>query len=319
MKSYLLLLSTCLTLVASAEDAYKQFAGAPIDVSSWSYQRALKFERGGVVVLDVDAMLLARASSDLRDVRIVRMGRQIPFLVVKPGTDSELAVPISEVIDPKAPLFSKWDIQLPAEDFPASGLLLESTTPMFEHTLTVSEQLETPQGRTERIFGTASWKHQTGQPAKACHLTFRTAPHAATIRLATTDTNTPRAHISSARLVYPLRRLFFRVPDTQPVYLCYGNSQATNPRYDLEYNRRDFESATKDTATLGPEEKPSVHSAGINHLVGNAASVWDTIKIEITKLLDLIDTSNPWHIGGLVLGVLVLLRILSKILSRKEE
>ena len=318
MKSSLLLLSACLTLVASAEDAYKQFAGAPIDVSSWSYQRALKFERGGVVVLNVDAVLLARASSDLRDVRIVRMGRQIPFLVVKPGTDSELSVPISEVIDPKAPLLSKWDIQLPAEDFPASGLLLESATSMFEHTLTVSEQQETPQGRMERIFGTASWKHQPGEPAKACLLTFRTPPHSATIRLATTDTNTPRAQISSARIVYPLRRLFFRVPDTAPVYLCYGNPQATNPRYDVEYNRRDFESGTKDTATLGPEEKPSVNSASINNLVGNATSIWDTIRIEITKLLDLIDTSNPWHVGGLLLGVLVLLKILKKIFSRNE-
>ncbi|OYW76407.1 MAG: hypothetical protein B7Z37_08735 [Verrucomicrobia bacterium 12-59-8] len=318
MKSYLLLISTCLSMVASAEETAKQFVGAPIDVSSWSYQRALKFEHGGVVALDVDAVLMAHASRDLRDVRIVRMGRQIPFLVVKPGPDRDTAVPISEVIDPKSPLLSKWDIQLPSEDLPISGLLLESATPMFAHTLTVSEQYETPQGRLERILGTASWQHQPGEPAKACLLTFRTAPHAATIRLATTDTNTPRAEISSARIVYPLKRLLFRVPDTEAVFLCYGNAQAINPRYELEYNRRDFDSGTKDTATLGPEEKPSVSSASINHLVGNATSIWDTLNIELARLLDLFDISNPWHLGGLILGVLLLLTILKKIFSREK-
>jgi hypothetical protein len=318
MKSYLLLVSTCLTMVASAQETAKQFVGAPLDVSGWSYQRALQFNRGGVVVLDIDAVVLAHASKDLHDVRIMRMGRQIPFLVVKPGADRDLPVSIAEVIDPKAPLLTKWDIQLPTADFPASRLLLESASAMFEHSLAVSEQQDTPQGRMERILGTASWQHRPGEPAKACELTFRTAPHAATIRLATTDTNTPRAQISSARIVFPLTQLFFRVPDTQPVFLYYGNRLATNPRYDLEYSRRDFESPAKDAATFGPEEKATASNAGIDNLVGHATWTLDSFKNDLAKLLERFDKSNPWHLGGLILGAYLLLKILKKIFSRGE-
>ena len=318
MKSYLLLLSTCLTLVASAQETGKQFIGLPLDVSGWSYQRALQFNREGVVVLDVDALMLTHTSKDLRDVRIVRLGRQIPFLIVKPGADREFPVSIAEVIDPKAPLLTKWDIQLPTADFPASRLLLESASPLFEHSLTVSEQQETPQGRTERILGTATWQHRRGEPAKACEFTFRTAPHATTLRLSTTDTSTPRAQISSARIAYPLTQLFFRVPDTQPVSIVYGNPLATSPRYDLEFTRRDFDSGVRDTATLGPEEKASPSNAGIDTLVGKASWNWENFRDDLSKLLDRFDTRNPLHMGALILGLFLLLRGLRMIFSRGE-
>ena len=316
MKSYLLLLSTCLTLVASAQETGKQFIGLPLDVSGWTYQRALQIHREGVVVLDLDALVLKHASKDLRDVRIVRLGRQIPFLIVKPGTVHEFSAPIAEVIDPKAPLLTKWDIQLPTVDFPASRLLLEYASPLFEHSLTVIESQDTPQGRKERILGSATWQHRRGEPANACELTFRFTPHAATLRLATTDTSTPRAQISAARIVFPLTQLFFRVPDTQPVSIVYGNPSATSPRYDLEFNRRDFDSGVRDAATLGPEEKASDRNANINTLVGKASWNWENFRDDLSKLLERFDTSNPLHMAGLILGIFLLLRVLKMIFSR---
>ena len=314
MKSYLLLLTTCLTLVADAQESGKQFIGLPLDVSGWSYQRAVQINRGGVVVVEVDALLLTHANKDLRDVRIMRMGRQVPFLIVKPGADRAFPAPIAEVIDPKAPLLTKWDIQLPTANFPASRLLLESTSPEFQHSLVVSELQDSAQGRTEHILGNATWQRRFGEPAKACDLTFRTAPSSTKIRLATTDSNTPRAQISAARIVFPLSQLFFRVPDTQPVTIVYGNPLATSPRYDLEYSRRDFDSAVKDVATLGPEEKAVPSHA--ENIVAQATWSLDSIIYGFIKLVNLFDTSSPWHWGGLILGLFVLLKVWKMIFSR---
>lgn len=320
MKLRLLFLALCLTSAASAQEAAKQFIGPPIDVSSWSYQRTLQFDNAGVVELDLDVLAMTHMAADMRDLRIVRMGRLLPFLAVKPGADHAVATPVSMVIDPKAPLLSKWDIQLPAADFPASELVLESASPEFQHTLSLSELSDTPQGRVERILSTATWQRRLGEPARACHLVLTTPPHAATLRLSTTDTNTPRAEISSASILHPLVRLFFRVPDkAETVLLCYGNPGAIHPRYDLQFNRRDFDSAAKTTAALGPEEKPSVQVASINHLVGNASSKMETFQDRMNHLLEGFDRSNPLHLGGLILGVFLLVKIVKKIFTRSEE
>ena len=43
---------------------------------------------------------------------------------------------------------------------------------------------------------------------------------------------------------YPVVRLMFRVPDTTPVQICYGNRRAPYTRYDLQLVRPEFEKAT---------------------------------------------------------------------------
>lgn len=320
MKSHLLLIAFFSTLAASAQDdPSKRFIGPPIDVSSWSYQRAVKFDHAGVIELDLDPTVLVHSGGDLNDVRVVRMGRQIPFLAVKPGADREVEVSIAEAIDPKTPLLSKWDIQMPAAHFPVSELLLETSTPSFTHAFSITEVNATKEGSAERILGNASAQRKPGEAARAIHLPLNSAPKEATIRLTATDGTTPRLVISSARVSYPLVRLLFRVPDTEPVYLCYGNSVAINPRYDLQFTRKDFDTSGKIVATLGQEEKPSNQIASINSVVGKMTWNWEGIKDKCMALVAQVDTSNPWHLAGLILGGLLLLKILMSILFGRRS
>lgn len=320
MKSYLLLIALGLSLTAGAQDSSdERFVGPPIDVSTWQYQRALKFDHEGTVALDIDATIFVRTSIGLNDLRVVRMGRQIPFVATRPGVDREMDVTVAEVIDPKAPLLSKWDIALPSRGFPMSALRLQTTRSAFTYTLRVTEMRETDKGPQEQVLGNSVWSRREGEAATPFQLVLKTMPSGGTIRMTATDGSTPRLQITAARIKYPLIRLVFRVPDKEPVYLCYGNAQAINPRYDLQLTRADFPGGAESLATLGPEEKPSNQYANVNKLVGNVTWNLDTIKFKILALVEQFDRSNPWHMAGLVVGVMLLVKILSRILFGRRS
>jgi len=229
--------------------------GAAIDVSAWSFQRQVQFKEAGVIELELDPEVLARCANDLHDMRIVRDGHQVPFLAIKPGLERERAVSFTEVADPKALSWSKWDITMPFPNFPGNTLLLDSPTPLFMRTLSATEQIHTEQGHFERILGTANWQRTPGQTTHTFHFPLYTAPRAETIRLVTDNGDNAPLTLTSVRVVYPIVRLLFRVPDTTPVQICYGNRRATHTRYDLDLVRREFETSTKVAATLGDEEK----------------------------------------------------------------
>jgi len=290
MNPLLPLIALCLsTLTSDADVAAKPEVGdvgPAIDVSPWSFQRQIQFQEAGVIVVEIDPEVLARAANDLHDVRVVRDGHQLPFLAIKPGVDREVEVAIAEVTDPNMPTWSKWDVQMPFANFPASELLLDSPTPLFARTLTVAEQLVTEKGQFERILSNANWQRRPGQAASTFHLALYTAPRASKIRLATDNGNNPRLQITSARVVYPVVRLMFRVPDTTAVHLCYGNRRAPYTRYDLQLGRRDFGEAPQVAAMLGDEEKLPGYESDPDHPSGKGGLwLWAALALVVVGAL----------------------------------
>lgn len=267
--------------------------GAAIDVSPWSFQRAIQFSEAGVIELELVPEVLARCENDLNDVRIVREGRQVPFLAIKPGLERERALAFVEVADPKAPSWSKWDITMPFPNFPGSTLLLDSPTPLFRRTLSVSENIHNEQGHFERILGTANWQRTPGQTPSTFHLPLYTAPRAETVRLGTDNGDNAALQITSVRVVYPVVRLLFRVPDTKPLHLCYGNRRAARVRYDLQLVRREFETSTKVAATLGDEEKLPGYEADPLTRGKGSPWLWAALALVVGALLWIVAKMLP--------------------------
>lgn len=267
--------------------------GATIDVSAWSFQRTIQFSEAGVIELELDPEILARCANDLHDVRIVRDGHQVPFLAIKPGLERERAISFAEAADPQAPSWSKWDITLPFPDFPGNTLLLDSPTPLFKRTLSATERIHTEQGHFERILGTANWQRTPGQAPTTFHFPLYTAPRAETIRLSTDNGDNAPLALTSVRVVYPIVRLLFRVPDTQPLHLCYGNRRATHTRYDLDLVRREFETSTKVAATLGEEEKLPGYEADPLTSGKGSPWLWAALALVVGALLWIVAKMLP--------------------------
>jgi len=268
--------------------------GATIDVSAWSFQRPLQFKEAGVVELELEPEILARAANDLHDVRVVRDGRQVPFLAIKPGVERETDLSFVKVRDEKKPTLSKWDITMPFPNFPANELLLDSPTPLFMRTLSVTEQHDTEQGHFERILGTANWQRRPGQAAGTFHLSLHTAPRSGMIQITTDNGDNAPLQITSVRAVHPVVRLLFRVPDTTPVHLCYGNRRAPHTRYDLDLVRREFETAAKVSSTLGDEEKLPGYEASRDGTIGKGSPwLWAALALVVGALLWIVAKMLP--------------------------
>lgn len=289
MKPHLLLLVLCLSTAAGIAETSSEpkigDVGPVIDVSPWSFQRQVQFKQAGVIMVEIPPEVLARAANDLHDMRVVRDGRQLPFIAIKPGVEREMEVPIAEAASAQGPTWSAWELQMPYPNFPASELLLESPTAVFARTLVVSEQRETDLGRFERILSQTNWQRQSGQSVGTFHLALYSAPREARIRIATDNGGNPRLQITSARVVYPVVRLLFRVPDTTPVHLCYGYQGAPYTRYDLQFSRFEYESASQVAATLGAEERLSGSSGGSAHALGTSLWLWAVVALGAGALL----------------------------------
>lgn len=302
--------ATANSATASAVEANTEFrktatapevgeTGAAIDVSPWSFQRAIQFSEAGVIELELDPAVLARCENDLNDVRIVRAGHQVPFLAIKPGLQRERTVSFVEVADPKTPTWSKWDITMPFPNFPADELLLDSPTPLFARTLSITEKHHTGQGHFERILGTVNWQRKPGQSAGTFHFPLYTSPKADTIRLTTDNGDNAPLQITSVRVVYPVVRLLFRVPDTTSVHLCYGNRRATRTHYDLDLVRKEFETATKVSATLGDEEQLPGYEADSGYTSGKGSPwLWAALALVVGALLWIVAKMLPKQQAG---------------------
>ena len=66
--------------------------GAPLDAKDWTERRTLALARPGVQELELDLEALAKARSDFADLRVVRAGNQIPYVLERPALSRSLAL-----------------------------------------------------------------------------------------------------------------------------------------------------------------------------------------------------------------------------------
>ena len=268
--------SAAAPLVGEAE------AGAPLDVSAWSFRRSVQFAEPGVIELELEPQVLAESASDLHDLRVVREGRQVPFLTIKPGTQRETEAPFTAAADPERPTWSQWEVELPFKGFPASELVLDAPALLFARDLEVIELRSTGQGTVPRTLGTAQWRRGPGQSVRPLVIGLYHTPQTGAIQIRTDNGDNPPLRLASVRLLHPVVRLMFRVPDTAAVHLCYGNPRAGYARYDMQLARSEFEKAIKVPAALGSEEKLPGHRGGepARHAYG-PGSVWVWLALAV--------------------------------------
>lgn len=274
--------------------------GAALDVSAWSFRRPVEFGEAGVIELELEPEVLAASESDLHDLRILRAGQQIPYLITRPGTQRETELRFAEVLEEESPNRSKWNLTLPFAGFPASEVVIESSSRLFDRTLSVQELRPYEQGRSARTLGSGHWQRRPGQAMQPLHLALYTTPQTDTIQLQTDNGDNEPLRLASVRVLHPVVRVLFRVPDANTaVHLCYGNARATHPRYDLQLVRREFETATKVSAKLGGEEQLPGYRADPRHAAAPRSGL-----------------GSPWLWAALALVVGALLWVVAKFLPK---
>jgi hypothetical protein len=260
--------------------------GAALDPAPWDFRKPVGIPLGGVQQLELDPQVLAHAGAGLGDLRLVREGTQIPYLLERPAVSRLLPLSFVAANDAKRPNVSRWELTLPQAGLPVSRLVLHSPTTLFQRHLRVSEKITDERGGTyDRLLAEADWSHTPGHD-QGVTLNFSSVPAGDRLQLETDNGDNPPLALGTVQAAYPVRRLLFKT-EPGPVALYYGNRTAQAPRYDLALVAREILTAEKSVATLGAEEKIRSDGWGAGFLAGARGGplLWGALALVVIVLL----------------------------------
>ena len=268
--------------------------GAAIDPAPWRFRKAVQVTTAGVQQLELDLDVLVRAQSDFGDLRLVRDGTQVPYLLERPALSRSLDLTLKPAHDPQRPRASRWEITLPQAGLPLTRLTLASPTALFQRQVRVFETVTDDRGnRHDRTLANAEWSHAPGE-ARPLTLSFNAPPTTATLLVETDNGDNPPIALSAATATHGVARLLFKT-DTAPVALYYGNAEAAAPRYDLALVAGQILAAQKIVAALGPEEKSRSDGWAKTSLGGARGGVlfWGVLALVVAVLLGVVAKLLP--------------------------
>jgi hypothetical protein len=278
-----------------------KLSGAKIDVAKWKFRKLLPLTQNGVQQAELDPELQARSQPDQRDIRIVRGEFQLPFILQRTSLSRPINLNAAAANNPKKPALSRWSVKLPQPGMPITRLVCTSPSPLFHRQMRVWEEVSDERGdKFSAELGSGTWDQTPNSPKRELVIELNARPQSDALFLETDNGDNPAIELRDFRGYYPVTRVVVKAtPDpAQPVWLYYGNPDATAPRYDLTLVASELLKAQRSTVTTGAEEnlspKPSVVS---QTLTGSTRYIF-------------------W--GALALVVIVLLAIMSRFLPKQQ-
>ena len=277
-------------------------SGAKIDVPKWKFRKPLALTQNGVQQVELDPELLARSQPDQRDIRVVRGEYQLPFLFERTSVSRPIGLNAAAANDPKKPALSHWSLKLPQPGVPITRLVCTSPSPLFHRQMRLWEEVTDERGdKFASELGRATWNQTPDSPKRDLVIELNARPKGKTLFLETDNGDNPAIELRDFRGYYPVTHVIFKAtPDpTQPVWLYYGNLDATAPRYDVTLVATELLKAERGTVAAGAEENLSSKPAFVGQtLTGSTRYIF-------------------W--GALALVVIVLLAIMSRFLPKQQQ
>ena len=245
---------------------------APLEVAAWKYRAPVATGRAGVQALELGLDQRAHARADLADIRLMQGTNQVAYLL-DPVAGWRTLDPVARLEpDAQRPRVSRWRLELPRERIPLTRLTCASTMPLFERQAVLYELRPDERGERHRVeLGQAHWRRGSGAASGELGLDLREAPHTAELWLETDNGDNPPLPLERFQVAYATFRLLYQSPGPGALWLYYGNSAASPPRYDLGLVAAQLQAAERAPATLGAEERVgggswrdrmSAHAAG---------------------------------------------------------
>ena len=261
-------------------------SAAPLDPKPWKHRQPVTLAQPGVQQLELDLNVIARTRAPFADLRLVRDGRQVPYLIEQTSINRTLPLSLATANDPKTPRLSRWSLKLPQPALPVTRLALASATPLFARELRLWEEVAGSRGKKEsRELGRTAWQRRPGGEGTDIVLGLTHPPLTDTLFLETDNGDNPAIEIANARAFHAVTRLVFKAtPDaTKPLRLIYGNAGAEPPSYDLRLVAAELLAAERSTAILGAVEPSLVESSAFSG--GQRYLFWGILGLVVVGLL----------------------------------
>lgn len=261
--------------------------GAPLETNGWTVHRPVRLAARGVQELELDIGALAQARPDFADLRLLRAGLQVPFLLEQPDLSRALALTLVPDNDPKRPTFSRWQLKLPRAHLPLRRIVFTSSTPLFQRTLRIYEKIPTDRGDFyESALANAMWSRAPGLTPQPLTVMLADTPRTDTLIIETDNGDNPAIALAMSQVTYPVVRLVFKAEATDEISLLYGKPATSAPRYDLSLAAGQLLSSERTVAALGAEEtKDEGFARGALRSLRGGPLFWGALVLVVAVLL----------------------------------
>jgi hypothetical protein len=272
--------------------------GAKIDIAKWKFRKPIPLTQSGAQQIELDPDLLAHALRDQRDVRLVRKERQIPFLLERTSILRAIQLNATPANDPQKPALSRWSLKTPQAALPITRLVCTAASPLFHREMRVWEEVTDERGdKFPCELGHAAWDQVPAKATRELVIQLDAHPQGDTLLLETNNDDNPSCELREFRCYCPVTRIVFKAaPDSaQPVWLYYGNREASAPHYDLSLVADELLRADRSTVISGGEENLSSKTERVGEtLTGSARYIfWGALGLVVVALLTLMSRFLP--------------------------
>ena len=264
--------------------------GTALDVTDWKFRKAVKRTRAGAQQLELDLEVLARAQPDFQDLRLVRDGNQLPYILQRTSIIRALMPPVTATNDTKDPKLSRWIIKLPQASLPLTRLGCATRTALFEREVTLYEEVADERGeKSRRNLGAATWVQTPNRPGKGFVMTFGSRMQTDTLILETHNGDNPPIELEQFQVIYSATCVLFKAAPEDEFFLYYGNRRVAPPRYDLSLVAGQLLAADKTPASLAAGEQLKKSSWGEGRTSGKGGVLfWGVLALVVVALLVII-------------------------------
>jgi hypothetical protein len=272
--------------------------GATIDIEKWKFRKPLPVTQDGVQQVELDPELLAHALPDQRDVRLVRSEQQVPFLLERTSVSRPIKLDAASANDPKMPTLSRWSLKVTRAALPITRVACTSSSPLFHREMRLWEEVTNERGdKFRRELGRAAWDQTPAKATREFLIQLNPPPQSDALFLETDNGDNPAIELHDFRAYYPATRVLFKAaPDSaQPIWIYYGNNNATAPHYDLTLVAGELLRAERTSVVPGIEENLSGKTNRVGEtLTGSARYIfWGALALVVVALLGLMSRFLP--------------------------
>jgi hypothetical protein len=273
-----------------------EMTGAALDITAWKFRKPVQLTHNGAQQAELDLDVLAHAQPGLADLRVLHGSNQVPYIIQRTSISRALTLSFAATNDAKNPKLSRWLIKLPQAGLPLSRLTCAATTPLFQRTMTVSEENTDERGeKFRRELGSATWTQTPQNKTKEFSLPLDSAAQGDTLILETENGDNPPIDLGKFTAFYPATRVLFKARADESLFLYYGNLRTAPPSYDLNLVAGELLAADKAAASLGPEDQLKKSSWAENPLPGASGGIifWGILAVVVVGLLAVISQLLP--------------------------
>jgi hypothetical protein len=232
---------------------FPQIAAA-IDTAGWTYRKRIKPGQPGMQQLELDPEVLAHGLSSLRDLRLVRTGNQVPYLIERTMRRRFLSPTLAADSAKKESRLSRWILHLPYKNLPIDTVSFNTDSMLFQRQVELLESQPAGRSRNHSPLARAVWTRSPGAGKEKLELTLPRPPATEELIFEIDNGDNPPLDLRDVKVSYLISRLVFRWTGPEEIYLYYGNRKSNAPRYDIQFVARDLLAVEKAMAALEREE-----------------------------------------------------------------